>query len=377
MAKKPSQRDLSPVQDTGKEFQEIARSGGRIEFVREDGQVKSIQLSGNGGGVLMFQLMAAPDGRVRNIVHSQGFMPNGLPPDPLIPVWMISDKEGLFGRTCSECKSYFRSDCVTEDTACPYCGHWDNCVAFITPNHQEFITQYCKLFIEALEQQKELIVNLNEFIDSLADNKPTWIYSEERQQNRFSCKNCGTIVDVLGDYAGCPKCGRRNYKEVIEEKFHELERQFHAAFENSEGRQEREVEWEKLLRCVSEFEAMSNDLRGHLLRLPTTPKRRGDLGTLSFQRILKVNEALNNWFGFEILQGISPNDREFINMMFNRRHVFTHNAGRVDQEYLNNTHDTSVRLNQKIRLRSNEIKRLIPLVRRVANNLIEGYESIS
>lgn len=369
--------DLSQLQDTGNEFQEIARSGGRIEFVRENGQVNSVQLSGNHGGVLMFQLLASPNGRVRNIVHFQGFMPNGLPPDPLIPVWMISDREGLFGRTCPECKSYFRSDCVTEDTACPYCGHLDNCLAFTTPNQQVFITQYCKLFIDALEQQKDLIVDLNEFIDSLVDNKPKWIYSEERQQNRFSCKNCGTIVDVLGDYAGCPKCGRRNYKEVIEAKFDELERQFQNSFENLEGRHEREVEWEKLLRCVSEFEAMSNDLRAHLLKLPTTPKRRADLSNLSFQRILRANDDLNNWFGFEILKCISPEDRDFMNKMFNRRHVFTHNAGKVDQEYLNYTGDTTVRLNEKIRLRSSEIKRLIPLVRQAANNLIEGYVSIS
>lgn len=181
----------------------------------------------------------------------------------------------------------------------------------------------------------------------------------------------------MGHYAGCPKCGRRNYREVIEAKFDELERQFQISFDNLEDRKEREVEWEQLLRCVSEFEAMANDLREHLLKLPATPQRRADLSRLSFQRIRNANDALNNWFGFEILKGISPEDRGFMDKMFNRRHVFTHNAGKVDQEYLKKTGDTTVRLNEKIRLRSNEIKRLIPLVRQVANNLIEGYESIS
>lgn len=302
-------------------------------------------------------------------------MPDGPPPDPLIQVWMISDIEGLYGRTCPECKSYFRTNCVTENTCCPYCSHWDTCIVFTTRNQQEFITQYCNLFIKSYEEQKELIVDLNEI--TLAHNKPSWLYSEEQQQNRFDCKNCRTTVDVLGDYAGCPKCGTRNYEEIIKAKLDELERQFKTADVNLTDRYDREIEWEKLLRCVSEFEAMANDLRKMLMSLPATPQRKADLNKLSFQRIINASEALNNWFGFEILKDISTQDREFMNKMFNRRHVFTHNAGRVDQEYLNNTGDSSVRLNEVIRLRSNEVKRLIPLIRQIANSLITGFKSIS
>jgi hypothetical protein len=364
------------LKDADQEFQEIAHAGARFEFVKDGARITGVKISGSGGGVCFFELLASADGQIRHIVQSQGFMPNGPPPpEPLVPVWLISDNEGLFGRTCPKCKTYFRTDCVTEDTACPYCGNWDFCLAFTTRNQQEFITQYCKLFIHALEQENEVIVDLDEV--RLADNKPQWLYSEERQQNRFDCKNCGTTVDVLGDYAGCPKCSRRNYREIIELKLDDLEGQLKTASKNLADRHEREVEWEKLLRGVSEFEAMAKDLRAQLMRLPATPGRKSDLGNLSFQRILRASECLSNWFGIEILKGISDVNREFLNKMFHRRHVFTHNAGRVDQEYIDNAGDTTVRLNEVIRLRSKEIKRLIPLIRQVANNLIDGYESIS
>jgi hypothetical protein len=59
--------------------------------------------------------------------------------------------------------------------------------------------------------------------------------------------------------------------------------------------------------------------------------------------------------------------------MFNRRHVLTHNGGRIDQEYLDKTGDTTVKLHQKIAVRSKEIKRLIPLLRTVAQNLFQGF----
>jgi hypothetical protein len=84
-----------------------------------------------------------------------------------------------------------------------------------------------------------------------------------------------------------------------------------------------------------------------------------------------------NWFGFEMLFRFPDDDKTFLNRMFNRRHVLTHNGGRIDQEYLDNTGDTTVRLNQKIVVRSNEIRRLIPLLRTVAQNLFQGFESIA
>ena len=62
--------------------------------------------------------------------------------------------------------------------------------------------------------------------------------------------------------------------------------------------------------------------------------------------------------------------------MFNRRHILTHNGGRVDQEYLDSTGDTTVRLHQKIVVRSKEVRRLLPLLKRAAGNLFDAFESI-
>jgi hypothetical protein len=97
---------------------------------------------------------------------------------------------------------------------------------------------------------------------------------------------------------------------------------------------------------------------------------------VKFSPLEKANDLFSSWYGFEILDGINSDDRRFLNVMFNRRHAFTHNAGRVDQEYLDNTGDTSVRLNQVIRVKSKEIRRLIPLVRQAGKNLVDGFESL-
>ena len=143
-------------------------------------------------------------------------------------------------------------------------------------------------------------------------------------------------------------------------------------------RHERERTWESLLpRFVSAFEAMADDLRAQLLKLPMTVKRRKEVGELRFQRINEAEERLRKWFGIEIFTGLKQDDGEFLNREFNRRHLIVHKAGRVDDEYLQKTGDTSVKLHQSIRVRSNDIARLSKLLHQCANNFFDQFASIS
>ncbi|MES2826318.1 MAG: hypothetical protein V4732_22175 [Pseudomonadota bacterium] len=163
----------------------------------------------------------------------------------------------------------------------------------------------------------------------------------------------------------------------MELKFNLFEQQFNIADENITDRLNREIEWEKLTRCISEFEALANILRRQLITIPATRKRKSDINKLSFQRIGKAQSCLSNWFDIDLFKNISEADKIFLNIMFNRRHIFTHNGGRIDQEYIDNTDDKTVKVNQVIKFSSREIKRLIPLVRLCAKNFIEDYESIN
>jgi hypothetical protein len=70
-------------------------------------------------------------------------------------------------------------------------------------------------------------------------------------------------------------------------------------------------------------------------------------------------------------------DRQFVNLMMQRRHIVTHNAGKVDQDYLDDSGDNFCRLNERIRIRSAEIKRLLPLIRKMCDNLLTGFEEVT
>jgi hypothetical protein len=142
-----------------------------------------------------------------------------------------------------------------------------------------------------------------------------------------------------------------------------VDRDFQKAKADLQGRAARAAVWEeKLGRCFSEFEAMCRDIQKQLLFLLATPKRREELKELSFQQLVKADEKLKKWLGIGIIPQLPAEDIAFINRMQNLRHLFTHNNGCVDQEYLDNTGDKSVKLYQKVSVQSKEIARLIPSV---------------
>lgn len=131
-----------------------------------------------------------------------------------------------------------------------------------------------------------------------------------------------------------------------------------------------------LPRYVSTFEAMAEDIRSQLQKFPTTPCRRKAISRLSFQHITAAANSLKEWFAIEIFEGIAGGDQDFLKLIFNRRHLLVHRAGRVDDEYLQNTADTTVRLHQQLRIRSREVRRLADLLSRCGENLFYGYLSI-
>lgn len=360
-----------------KEFEEIGNCGGKLEvlFDKENKRISSRFSHNSPTPAALFQVGISLDGTRQQYWPIYGI--RETEPPPMVPAFVVSDIEGLFGRKCPTCKSYFRTTCTSQIIICPYCGYRGANTDFTTHTQSLFLNKIRESYLEAIKKETDVIIDLGEIAKGLPENKPEWAYSEERQQNRYQCPECKTRYDILGEYAGCPYCGKRNSLQVVQSKFDALEKDFRKADQELTDRHDREIEWEKMTRCVSDFEAMARDVQSQLIIFPATPKRKKEIEQLSVQQIQKARDCLNQWFNFDIFDKIGNDDQTFLVRMFYRRHIFIHNAGRVDQEYLDRSKDTSVRLNQKIAVRSKEIFRLLSLLRSVSTNLFAGYESIS
>jgi hypothetical protein len=63
--------------------------------------------------------------------------------------------------------------------------------------------------------------------------------------------------------------------------------------------------------------------------------------------------------------------------MLHRRHIITHNGVRVDGDYLKSSGDSKARLNERIRIRSSQIRHLLETIKLLSNNVILGVQSIA
>jgi hypothetical protein len=112
-----------------------------------------------------------------------------------------------------------------------------------------------------------------------------------------------------------------------------------------------------------------------------TANRMKEVEALNFQRPLETDEPLRQWFDIGVLRwngngtkpsrAIPQDDLPFIRKMIQRRHILMHNGGVVDQDYLDLSGDTQARLGERIRIRSNEAKRFVEVVRELGLNLLD------
>jgi Zn finger protein HypA/HybF involved in hydrogenase expression len=355
---------------------EIGLANVKIRLLRNEDSSISLQAEGIGRSSIV-QVGVSLDGRRLEFWPVQGVNMNPTPEAPMVPVFLVSDKEAFFGRTCPKCQGYFRTTKIAKVMHCPYCSIRANLIRFTTKNQLQFIDEVRKRFLAGFSGDEVKEIDLDAIAKVLPNNRPTWAYSEQRRQNSFTCEKCENRYDILGEYGCCPKCGARNSLQVVTKYLDRLFAQFESADANIADRSDRQIEWEKMTtRSISDFEAMARDIQKELIEVPMTPTRRNEVKQISFQQILKARESLRGFFAIDLFESIGEDEQAFLNKMFNRRHVLTHNGGRVDQEYLDRSGDSSVELYEKIVVRSREIYRLIPLLKTIATNLFEGYESI-
>ena len=117
----------------------------------------------------------------------------------MVPVFLVSDKEQFFGRTCPKCEGYFRTAKIADALHCPYCSVKANLIRFTTKNQVQFIDEVRKKYLAGFNGEEVEEIDFDAIVRGLPNNRPVWAYSEERQQNRFTCEKCENRYDILGE----------------------------------------------------------------------------------------------------------------------------------------------------------------------------------
>jgi hypothetical protein len=128
---------------------------------------------------------------------------------------------------------------------------------------------------------------------------------------------------------------------------------------------------------VAAFDSfVGQDVKELVRRVPMTRARQNRLQNARFHNLAVVSAELRNTFDIKILDGISVDEEEIAVLMFHRRHVYEHNGGEADAQYIARSGDTSVRPKQAFRETQESAHRIVGLVTRMAKNLHEGFHGI-
>jgi hypothetical protein len=361
----------------GDEFQEISHSGGQVTFTiitREDGR-HSYQVgfrSCRPVPFALFAIYALPPGIPVGDVKMGGIGdPWNPPPLPgCLPVFIASDSHGLFGQQCPRCAGYWRSRGFPH--VCPYCGIVDERHNFLTDAQRRYVAQYCQKLEEALSNDRdgEHIIDMDAVANAVGKDieKPPFYYAEEKQQNDFICSACEDRNDIIGRFGYCSQCGTRNDLEQLESNIIPNIRKNL----NSNGPSG------AILRDVaSTFDSFVSQYVKQLLdAVPMIPTRKKRLQSMRFHNLQAVRDEQNQTFGIDLFSGLPVADVKHATLMFSRRHVYEHNGGEVDERYMQESGDQTVRLKQALREDPESLHRFVGIVARMARNLHEGFHQI-
>jgi len=358
-----------------KEFRQIGHSGGRItiEMVTQpDGRRSYSQTYQHNRpvGCGIFAVYVIPPGIPIGTAFLGGI---GSPIDPgpapgrNFTAFIVSDSEMMYGAQCPECHAYWRSK--SPSYFCVSCGLKGQPHLFLTEAHTAYIEQYCALFEQAVTAgDGKRVIDLDAVADAVNSiEKPPFYYAEESQQNKFLCSECNCVVDILGKFGYCSLCGTRNDFQELTRTIEEIRKRI-----NTEDAREA---------CVRDAVAAFDSFVGQYVqelvrRVPMTKSRINRLEGSRFHNVDRVQGELKSIFDIDVFDGIDAKNQKFATLMFLRRHVYEHNGGEADAEYLSQSGDTSVRLKQSLHETQESAHQTVGIVMRMAKNLHDGFHEI-
>ena len=196
-------------------------------------------------------------------------------------------------------------------------------------------------------------------------------------ETEILCPKCGTGYSVIGTAYFCPCCGYNNVKtaliesltsiEKMVDSIDDMERLFRAKYgENYAKDASRKLLEDSLSNIVSAFQKYAELLYSQI----STEKARVN----DFQIIDKRSKLFMDACGKDYSSWLNASELDRVNLLFQKRHILEHNAGIVDDMYLQKSGDNSYVTGQRMIIKKSEIYELINLIKKLCKGLSQECE---
>ena len=305
-------------------------------------------------------------------------------------VKLPTDEDGFIGRECPKCNRYFKvkvgTGLNTSICHCPYCGYTAEYSAFITKDQIEYaksiaLREVEELLIEPglrrLEQSfKELEKSTNGGFIQIKVNIPhstikfpLKYYQEKEVETYVTCDNCGLEFAIYGVFANCPDCGKLNSSTIFKKSI-EVEHKKICLLSSVQDDPELQegLLSDALSGGVSSFDGLGKALQSHYPNF--FPPKTKNL----FQKLEVLSDILSKSLGKSLYDIIGKENFEFLLKMFQVRHIYEHNSGVVDDDFVSKVLNSEDLKGRKYPLKQDEIEKFLDLILETGNEILKLIE---
>jgi hypothetical protein len=302
-----------------------------------------------------------------------------------IMVSFPTDENGLTGRECPKCGKYFKvkfgTGLPTSTCICPYCGRKSDQQDFFTKEQIEYaksvvLKEVLGPGLAKLEKDfKDLErATRRDFIQIKVKTKSIPLrlkhYQERELETHVICDSCGLEFAVYGVFASCPDCGRLNASVVFSKSIEVSKKQLNLieSIADLEFELKEAILKGTISGGISAFDAFGKALRKSYPSI--LPNKQKNL----FQNLEALSEALQKHLSLSLEGIIGRKEAEILNRLFQVRHIYEHNMGVIDDDFVKKVPSSHHLKGRKYSLDESEIQNFLDILSETGKRIEENLE---
>ncbi|ANU20550.1 hypothetical protein BBI15_10140 [Planococcus plakortidis] len=310
-----------------------------------------------------------------------------------IPIEVVSDEKGYFDRECphEECEFVFKiyildwkNKVSDEKVYCPRCGHTAPSDSWWTQGQLDSMRDIARQWAinevqkTIHESFKKISRNSNKYVNIKYkpgkrisfQNNP--IGQLEEWELIITCEQCETKTSVIGTAYFCPCCGHNSVDRVFNESIGRIENQLNSLDEMQGILQEiynkdtstnmvQNIIETSLKEIISAFQKFAFESFKKNCKKTVRPN--------DFQIVYKGSNLFRDYYEVSYEEWLTNEEIDFLNLMFQRRHLLEHNNGMVDDMYLNKSNDTTYRVGQRLVSKKEYVIKLLKVIKKLSEGI--------
>jgi hypothetical protein len=306
------------------------------------------------------------------------------------------DDDGHLDRLCpaDDCDSRFKvfgddwRDRVPDETAwCPSCGRSDDPSDFLTDEQRNYLTSIAgyraqQAMYEGLKASERsprrqrrrggggmFSMTTEVKVRGPAPTRPAVMDPWDQMRSKHTCSKCGCRFAIVGAWFYCPACGKQDPLAVFSQSLAGIRHAMSCIDEAlapldadiAADMRRRTIEG-NLGGLVTTFQVVVEALYS---AIPSAPSP----GMNAFQNLDRGSELWENVGGTRFEELLGSEDYSRAKLLCQRRHIFQHRDGVVDQRYLNQSGDQAYRVGERLVANARDVLELAGLVESLVSAL--------